>query len=293
MTRAETDSLAEVLTLDRIETNIFRGWSWHTAPTRVFGGHVAAQALIAAGQTVAADRPVHSLHAYFLLPGDPAAPIIYEVDPIRDGRSFTTRRVVAIQHGKAIFNMSASFHHTAEGLEHQAAMPVMPPLPPPGDTAAPSDDVFPDGPGVEPFFRRYLDVLPIASSAPDGSVQPPVVSHLGDPHAPHQRRWFRARGPLPDDPLYHACAVTYASDLHLITTTVLPHRTPEGPRISLASLDHAMWFHRPFRADEWLLYIQDSPSAYGERGFTRGEIYTADGRLVVSVAQEGLMRQRP
>ncbi|WP_322766326.1 acyl-CoA thioesterase II [Frankia sp. Cr1] len=287
MTRAETDSLAEVLTLDRIETNIFRGWSWHTAPTRVFGGHVAAQALIAAGRTVAADRPVHSLHAYFLLPGDPTAPIIYEVDPIRDGRSFTTRRVVAIQHGKAIFNMSASFHHTVDGFEHQSAMP---PTPLPDDTATPPDEIFADNGGVEPFFLRYLDVLPIATSAQDGSTEPPVLSYLGDPRAPHQRRWFRARGVLPDDPLYHACAVAYASDLHLITTTVLPHRTPAGPRISLASLDHAMWFHRPFRADEWLLYIQDSPSASGERGFTRGEIYTTDGRLVVSVAQEGLMR---
>ncbi|WP_250279425.1 acyl-CoA thioesterase II [Frankia sp. Cppng1_Ct_nod] len=290
MTRAETDSLAEVLNLDRIETNIFRGWSWHTAPTRVFGGHVAAQALIAAGRTVAPDRPVHSLHAYFLLPGDPAAPIVYEVDPIRDGRSFTTRRVVAIQHGKAIFNMSASFHRAADGFEHQSPMPQSPP---PDDAPAPAEEIFSDGGAIEPFFRRYLDVRPIATQGPDGSVLPPVMSHLGDPHAPYQRRWFRARGTLPDDPLYHACAVAYASDLHLIATTVLPHRSADGPRISLASLDHAMWFHRPFRADEWLLYVQDSPSAFGERGFARGEIYTEDGRLVVSVAQEGLLRRHP
>ncbi|SBW25514.1 choloyl-CoA hydrolase [Candidatus Protofrankia californiensis] len=299
VTRAETDSLVEVLDLDRIETNIFRGWSWHTAPTRVFGGHVAAQALIAAGRTVAPDRPVHSLHAYFLLPGDPAAPIIYDVDLIRDGRSFTTRRVVAIQHGRAIFNLSASFQRATDGLEHQSPMPPSPPPDGPsgelgelGEFAKilSNDENLSDDENVEPFFSRYLDVRLVATEGPDGSIQQPVWSSHGEPHSPHQRMWFRARGTLPADPLYHVCAVAYASDLRLITTTLLPHRSTNGRTISLASLDHAMWFHRPFRADDWLLYIQESPSASGSRGFARGEIYTADGKLVVSVAQEGLMR---
>ncbi|WP_047221898.1 acyl-CoA thioesterase [Protofrankia coriariae] len=292
VTRAEADSLVEVLDLDRIETNIFRGWSWHTAPTRVFGGHVAAQALIAAGRTVAPDRPVHSLHAYFLLPGDPSSPIIYDVDLIRDGRSFTTRRVVAIQHGRAIFHLSASFQRVTDGPEHQSPVP---PSPPPEELPASLPEELPEwslpnGGSIEPFFSRYLDVRLAPTEGADGSVQQPVWSSHGEPHSPHQRMWFRARGTLPADPLYHVCAVTYASDLRLITTTLLPHRSTDGRTISLASLDHAMWFHRPFRADEWLLYIQDSPSAAGSRGFARGEIYTADGRLVVSVAQEGLMR---
>ncbi len=254
------DALVDLLDLEPLEVNLFRGVSPDDHRQRVFGGQVAGQALVAAGRTV--DRgAVHSLHAYFLRPGDPSVPIIFDVDRIRDGRSFTTRRVVAIQHGRAIFNLSASFHVDEPGPEHQAAMP---------------DTPLPDRPrdGEDP---RAIDMRP-APGQPTGCA----------------RVWFRADGRLPDDPLLHACVVAYASDLTLLDTTLSPHglsiETAPG-RIMLASLDHAMWFHRPFRADDWLLYDQDSPVSHGARAFARGSIFAAaTGELVVSVVQEGLVR---
>ncbi|MFP5319237.1 MAG: acyl-CoA thioesterase [Acidimicrobiia bacterium] len=251
------DGLVDLLDLEPIEVNLFRGVSPQDFRQRVFGGQVAGQALVAAGRTVEPDRRVHSLHAYFLRPGDPAVPIVYDVDRIRDGRSFTTRRVVAIQRGRAIFNLAASFHADEAGFEHQAAMPD---VPPPESLAAPP-----------PAGDSPIDVRRV-------------------PHGP--RAWIRADGELPDDQLLHACVVAYASDLTLLDTILSLHGLSIGdhPGVMLASLDHAMWFHRPFRADDWLLYDQDSPAAAGARGLARGSIFTRTGDLVVSVVQEGLVR---
>jgi acyl-CoA thioesterase-2 len=283
VTTRPAGNLAEVFDLERIDDNIFRGWSWHTAPLRVFGGHVAAQALVAAGRTAPPDRPVHSLHAYFLRPGDPSAPIVYEVDRIRDGGSFTTRRVVAVQHGEAIFTMSASFHREEAGYDHQAPMP---PTPSP-EHCAPmkSPQIWRmSEPGGDWWITRYVDIRRMPS--------PDDVVSAGDGAAAraYQRWWVRIQGELGDDPLLHVCAAAYASDLFLLGPVVRPHLNGEHEPPSAASLDHAMWFHRPFRVDGWLLYEQDSPSAYGARGFGRGQIYTEAGELVVSVAQEGLIR---
>ena len=266
------DALVDLLDLEPLEVNLFRGLSPDDHRQRVFGGQVAGQALVAAGRTVDdGRRRVHSLHAYFLRPGDPAVPIIYDVDRIRDGRSFTTRRVVAIQHGQAIFNLAASFHADEPGFEHQAAMPAtdLPPL------------------GVDRDAEpKAIDMRPVPGQLPGPSFpgQPPGQAKV----------WFRADGRLPDDPLLHACVVAYASDLTLLDTTLSPHdlsiETTPG-RIMLASLDHAMWFHRPFRADEWLLYDQDSPVSHGARAFARGAMFdAATGDLVASVVQEGLVR---
>lgn len=273
------DELIGILDLEPIEENIFRGRSPQDSRQRVFGGQVAGQALVAAGRTVTTGT-VHSLHGYFLRPGDVRIPILYEVDRIRDGRSFTTRRVVAVQHGRAIFHMSASFQPAESGLEHQAPMP--------DDVAAPESL-----PGVAELAARH------GESAADWSRlhQPIDVRHPDVPpqfartaaHPPHQRLWLRAAGPLPDDPLLHACIVAYASDMSLLDTALLPHGL-HWDSVRGASLDHAMWFHRHFRADQWLLYEQDSPSLSGGRGFARGSIFTRDGRLDVSVAQEGVLR---
>ncbi len=255
------DDLVGILDLERIEVNLFRGVSPKDDRQRVFGGQVAGQALVAAGRTVE-QGTVHSLHAYFLRPGDPAAPIVYDVDRIRDGRSFTTRRVVAIQHGQAIFNLSASFQVDEAGFEHQAPMPDCPEpeaLPPAGRPDRPID------------MRRVP----------------------GDDRSGRARVWFRADGRLPSDELLlHACVVAYASDLTLLDTMLSRHGLSVGdaPGVMFASLDHAMWFHRRFRADDWLLYDQDSPVAAGARGFARGSIFTRSGTLVVSVVQEGLVR---
>jgi acyl-CoA thioesterase-2 len=277
---AALDDLVRILDLEPIEVNMFRGVSLAGSPQRVFGGQVAGQALVAAARTVASDRPVHSLHAYFLRPGDGAVPILYEVDRIRDGRSFTTRRVVAIQHGHAIFNLQASFHGHEEGLDHQIPMP---------DVPMPSS--LPD---FEQRMEPYRDVVgewflrprPIDTRYVDGD---PVSRRRRKRWT--QRVWLRADGQLPDDPVLHACVVTYASDMTLLDTTVLPHGLgwADGD-VQMATLDHAMWFHRPFRADEWLLYDQLSPSTYGSRGLAAGSIFTEDGKLVVSVIQEGLVR---
>lgn len=276
---ADLDHLVRLLDLEPIEENIFRGTSPQDDRQRVFGGQVAGQALVAAGRTVERGL-VHSLHAYFLRPGDTRVPILYEVDRIRDGRSFTTRRVVAIQHGLPIFNLSASFHIDESGFDHQRPMPEVPDpesLPTWPELASARPEIFRrilERP--QPIDWRYIDI-------------PSAL--LDSPKPPAQRVWLRADGRLPDDPLLHACVVAYASDSTLLDVALLPHGvTWHNGGISGASLDHAMWFHDRFRADEWLLYDQESDIMRGARGLTRGCIYTRDGRLVVSVVQEGLMR---
>src|SRR5438874_530159 len=282
------DALIELLDLEAIEVNIFRGLSPDEQRQRVFGGQVAGQALVAAGRTVEDDKQVHSLHAYFLRPGDPLVPIVYEVDRIRDGRSFTTRRVVAIQHGKAIFNLQSSFQVTESGPEHQYPMPDAPDpdsLPTIRQRLEPYADRFP--PAFLEWIRRDRPI----------DMRSPQLPRWLDPdpgvREPEQLVWIRADGSLPDDPLLHACVVVYASDLTLLDTAVLAHaRSWDDDRFMMASLDHAMWFHRPFRADEWLLYHQRSPSAYGARGLAEGFIYRRDGGLAVTVMQEGLIRPR-
>jgi acyl-CoA thioesterase-2 len=276
--------LLELLDLERLEVNLFRGVSPDEQRQRVFGGQVAGQALVAAGRTVDTERRVHSLHAYFLRPGDPDVPIIYDVDRIRDGRSFTTRRVVAIQHGRAIFNLAASFQIVEEGPEHQYAMPEVPPpesIPTLVERVEPFRDRFTDG--VWDWLSRERPIETRSCEAPRW-IDP-------TPRAAEQHVWFRANGDLPDDPLLHACIVAYASDLTLLDTAVMPHEVSyTDDSFQVASLDHAMWFHRPFRADTWLLYHQKSPSAQGARGIAEGFIYARDGRLGVTVIQEGLMR---
>jgi acyl-CoA thioesterase-2 len=287
MTQAPVDRLCALLDLEPIEVNIFRGVSPDASRQRVFGGQVAGQALVAAARTLDDERPVHSLHAYFLRPGDPAVPILYEVDRIRDGRSFATRRVVAIQHGRAIFNLAASFHAPEDGLEHQIDVTeVMW-----DGRDAPDPETLPDWRERMAPFREHVphydEPRPIDTRVVDWSVV-----ERQEPNPPYQRVWLRASGRLPDDPVLHKCVLTYASDMTLLDTTLIPHgvKGAMDGRIMMASLDHAMWFHRPFRADEWMLYVQDTPSAHGGRGLARGSIYTADGRLVVSVVQEGLIR---
>jgi acyl-CoA thioesterase II len=276
------DFLVDLLDLEPIEVNIFRGISPNEDRQRVFGGQVAAQSLMAAGRTVEAGRP-HSLHAYFLRPGDPTAPILYEVDRIRDGRSFTTRRVVAIQHGRAIFNLSASFHVEEPGLTHQFPMPEVPPpesLESLETRLEPYRDMLGDWfERPHPIDQRHIGELPF--------------SHNSDKE-PVQRLWIRADGRLADgDALLHACIAAYASDMSLFDTILAPHDVNwDDANFMGASLDHCMWFHRPFRADEWLLYDMDSPNAYGARGLARGFLFTRQGELVVSMVQEGLMRVR-
>ena len=284
MEQGAVDELIELLDLEDIEVNVFRGVSPQVEAQRVFGGQVAGQALVAAARTVDTDRRVNSLHAYFLRPGDPSVPILYEVDRLRDGRSFTNRRVVAIQHGRPIFNLTASFHVPEEGFDHQ----VKP------DPSVPPPDELPDfrarwAPWRDKLGEWYDRPRPIDTRYVDWS--PPDRK---EPLPPHHRVWIRADGRLPDDPLLHACVVTYASDMTLLDTALLPHGgTYMDGQLQMASLDHAMWFHRPFRADEWLLYDQDTPSASDARGLARGLFFTADGDLVVSVVQEGLIRPVP
>jgi len=275
------DDLIALLDLEAIEVNIFRGVSPDENRQRVFGGQVAGQALVAAARTVTTG-PVHSLHAYFLRPGDPAVPILYEVDRIRDGKSFATRRVVAIQHGEVIFNLQASFHRDEPGFDHQLPMP----------TGLPKPDSLP---GFKERMAPYKHLLgewydqprPIDMRYVDGMA----VERKQD-RRPYQRVWMRTDGILPTDPVLHACIVTYASDMTLLDTTLLPHGTGwTDNTVQMASLDHAMWFHRDFRADEWLLYDQHTPTSSNGRGLAYGSIYTHDGHLAVSVMQEGLIRQ--
>jgi acyl-CoA thioesterase-2 len=285
MTSAVADLLA-VLDLEKLEENLFRGVSPQVGWQRVFGGQVIGQALVAACRSVEPERQPHSLHAYFLLPGDPAVPIIYDVERIRDGRSFTTRRVKAIQHGHAIFTLSASFHLDEPGLEHQAVMPEVPPPESLPSDAEIRERVLPLMP--DPVRRYYERERPI-------ELKPVEYGRYlsRDPREPVFHVWIRTTGRLPDDPAIHRCVLAYASDMTLLDSTLIAHgRTVFDKEIQPASLDHALWFHRPFRADDWLLYAQDSPFAGGARGFARGSIFSRDGRLVASVAQEGLVRVR-
>ncbi|HXW43119.1 MAG TPA: acyl-CoA thioesterase II [Xanthobacteraceae bacterium] len=280
--------LIEILDLEPLEVNLFRGRSPQARWQRVFGGQVIGQALVAACRSVAdvAARPPHSLHAYFLLGGDPKVPIIYEVDRIRDGKSFTTRRVVAIQHGQAIFSMSVSFHVAEQGWSHQFEMPHVP-----------TPEALPD---EAEFKNRILRVMPDAVRRYFERERPielrPVEygRYLGEKSEDGRFHvWIRATGRLPDEPAIHQCVLAYASDMTLLDTALIPiGRSIFSDDIMAASLDHALWFHRPFRADEWLLYAQDSPNLAGSRGFSRGLIFSSDGTLVASVAQEGLLRQR-
>ncbi len=279
-------NLLSILDLEQLERNLFRGRSPQVGWQRVFGGQVIGQALVAATRTVEGARPPHSLHGYFMLPGDPSVPIIYEVDRIRDGRSFTTRRVVAIQHGQAIFSMSASFQVMEEGYEHQLAMPDVPPpekLPSESEMATLFMDKLPEP--VRGYFQRErpIEIRPVD-----------LTRYTSDkPREPRQNVWIRATGPLPEDPAIHQCVLAYASDMTLLDTSLVAHgKSIFAGDIQAASLDHALWFHRPFRADDWLLYSQDSPFTGGARGMTRGLIFARDGRLVASVAQEGLIRPK-
>jgi acyl-CoA thioesterase-2 len=278
----------DILDLEPLEVNLFRGRSPQSRWQRVFGGQVIGQALVAACRTVedVTARPPHSLHAYFLLGGDPKVPIIYEVDRIRDGKSFTTRNVKAIQHGHAIFSMSVSFHTAEPGLNHQVKMPDVPrPDELPSDEEL-KDRIYPLLP--EPARRYYERERPI-------EFRPVEFSRYLGEKSENGRFdiWIRATGRLPDEPAIHQCVLAYASDMMLLDAALIPHgRSVFSEDIMAASLDHALWFHRPFRADEWLLYAQDSPSLADSRGFSRGLIFAGDGTLVASVAQEGLLRQR-
>jgi acyl-CoA thioesterase-2 len=281
------DELVKLLALEKIEENLFRGQSQDLGWGTVFGGQVLGQALSAAVQTVPNDRAIHSLHAYFLRPGDVHRPIVYDVDRIRDGSSFTTRRIVAIQNGKAIFNMSASFQKHEPGFEHQDQMPEVPPpeeLKTEQQMIAASPRRMPEhfrqrATAERPFEMRWVN-------PPDDIFVPPKM-------APQRAVWMKTVDRLPDDPTLHPYLLAYASDHGLIGTALLPHAvTWLMPGMQIASLDHVMWFHQPFRVDEWLLHVMDSPAAHGARGLVRGRVFTRDGRLVASTAQEGLIRQR-
>ncbi len=280
------DQLLALLSLEPLEVNIYRGSNRDLGTGRVFGGQVFAQALVAARRTVEDEREAHSVHGYFILPGDLAAPIVYFVDRLRDGNSFTTRRVTAIQHGQAIFNLSASFHRDEKGLEHQSSMPDVPApedLAPELELIREMADRIPES--LRPVLTqdRPLDFRPVAPIDPFRPQKRPPIRHV----------WFRTVAPLPDDRITHQAVLAYASDYGLLPTALQPHGVPFRSReLQIASLDHALWLHRPFRADDWLLYSVESPAAHGARGFVRGSIYTRDGTLVASVAQEGLMRLR-
>ena len=277
-----TNVLLDLLDLEPLEVNIYRGRNRDLGTGRVYGGQVFAQALVAARRTVDdPSREAHSAHGYFILPGDLAAPIVYFVDRLRDGRSFTTRRVTAIQHGQAIFNLSASFHVKEEGPEHQSPMPD---VPDPESLTPELELIRERAAGIPEPLRsvltqdRPIDVRPIEPRAEDRRL-------------PLRHAWFRADGRLPDDLSTHQAVLAYASDYGLLVTALQPHGIKyRAPGLQLASLDHSLWMHRPFRADEWLLYTTDSPVTSGARGFVRGTIHSRTGELVASVAQEGLIR---
>lgn len=278
--------LVELLALEKIEENVFRGQSQDLGWRLVFGGQVLGQALSAAQQTVPADRHVHSMHAYFLRPGDAHKPILYSVDRIRDGTSFVTRSIVAVQGGRPIFNMSASFQADEDGFEHADPMPEM---------------AGPDGLESEvDSWRRHAGRIPegvraraLANRPIELRATDPVDSFKPEKKGPDHAVWVRAAGPLPDDPALHRYLLAYCSDFSFMTTAMRPHGvTWVDPRLHVASIDHAMWFHRPFRMDDWLLHVIHSPTACGGRGLARGSFFTRDGRLVASTAQEGLFRRR-
>lgn len=281
---SKLQDLIGLLQVERLELNLFRGRSEDIGSRNVFGGQVLGQALMAASHTVE-DRAVHSLHAYFLRAGDKSAPIVYDVERSRDGTSFSTRRVVAIQHGRPIFNTTVSFQKEEQGAEHQDGMPQ---VAGPAGLASERElmtrlhQSLPEG--VPAIYRgeRAIEIRPVDPTLPLGSANT----------APVFRTWVKATGPLSDDPLLHRAMLAYASDYHLLLAAMQPHGyTFVQTDLHVASLDHAMWFHRPFRMDEWLLYVVDSPSASGARGLCRGQFFTQDGRLVASTAQEGLLRR--
>jgi acyl-CoA thioesterase-2 len=280
------EDLIKVMTLERLELDLFRGQSRDIGSPQVFGGQVLGQALVAATSTTE-NRMVHSLHAYFLRRGDFNSPIVYEVDRALDGKHFSSRRVVAIQHGRQIFNMSASFQLAESGVEHQLPMPEVP-----------SPESLPD---METLYRDALEKLPEAARRMLQQKRPfefrPVQPHdrlRQEKSAPLKYIWFRAVDTLPDDEAMHRGLLAYVSDFHLLDTALKPHGLSMiSPRLVIASIDHAMWFHRSVRVDDWLLYATDSPSASGARGFTRGSVFARDGRLVASTAQEGLIRVSP
>ena len=274
--------LLKLLDLEPLEVNIYRGQNRDLGTGRVFGGQVFAQALVAARRTVDEPREAHSVHGYFLRPGDLKAPIVFFVDRPRDGGSFTSRRVTAIQHGEAIFHLSASFQVHEVGLEHQTAMPDYPSpsaLRPELDILRERSAQLPDALRNVLTQDRPIDFRPV----------PPTEA--GDARSPKRAAWFRTVSPLPDDAIIHQAILAYASDYGFLPTALLPHEVPiRDPRLQLASIDHTLWMHRAFRADEWLLYVMDSPSASGARGFVHGQVFTEAGVLVASVAQEGLIR---
>lgn len=283
----ELENLITTLDLEALEQNLFRGNSPQVGWQRVFGGQVIGQALVAALRTVEGNRTAHSLHGYFIRPGDPSIPIIYEVDRYRDGKSFTTRRVVAIQHGHPIFSMAASFHVAEDGFDHQIDMPDVP-MP---------DDL----PSEKELLSRFENLMPENMRHYFGRARPIELRPTNPEHylnpahgrKPNQNVWIRATQKLPDDPALHQCVLAYASDMTLLDTSLVPHgKNLFDPELMMASLDHALWFHRSFKADDWLLYAQDSPSASGALGFNRGCIFTKDGLLVASVTQEGLVREK-
>ena len=280
------DELVKLLDLETIDVNLFRGTQPDTMLQRVFGGQVAAQALVAGARTVEPPLRVHSLHSYFLRPGDTTVPIVYDVERLRDGRSFSTRRVVARQHGKQIYLMTVSFQVPEEGLEHQDVMPA---VPSPGDSVDMADifrSQMPDR--AEQWLAEWsaLEMRWVGDSRPGGELP-------ADERPAQSRIWIRVSGRVDDDELTHQAAFTYASDMSLLGSSLVPHGVMiSDPRLQSASLDHSVWFHRPFRADEWLLYDQTSPSASGGRGLAVGRVFTEDGRLVATVAQEGLIRPR-
>jgi acyl-CoA thioesterase-2 len=283
----DVGALLGLLDLEPLEHNIYRGQNRDIGSGRVYGGQVLAQALVAARRTVEEERTAHSLHGYFILPGDIHAPIVYFVDRLRDGKSFTTRQVTAIQHGRAIFNMSASFQVTEDdGPDHQVEMPRVPPpeeLPRELDLVRAMADRIPERLRAVYTQDRPIDFRPVS----------PVDPFDPERRAPAKHVWFRADGEVPDDVLSHQAVLAYASDYGLLGTALLPHGLSfQMKKLQAATLDHALWLHRPFRANEWLLYSMDAPSASGARGFTRGSIFTRDGRLVASSAQEGLLRVR-
>ncbi|MFC3752100.1 acyl-CoA thioesterase II [Aquamicrobium ahrensii] len=281
------DELLSILDLERLEHNLFRGRSPQSDWQRVFGGQTIAQALVAAQRTVEPDRHVHSLHGYFMLPGDTKLPIVYEVDRIRDGGSFTTRRVVAIQHGHAIFSLEASFQQDEEGLEHQAPMPLD--VPEPDSLMSQKELIGRFGDTVPEGIKRYWErPRPV-------EMKPVMLKHYTSREKlePKQNIWIRTTGPVPADRALQSAVLAYLSDMTLLDTSTFAHGRAVFDRdIQAASLDHAMWFHRQNPLDDWILYTQDSPSTQGGRGFTRGDLFARDGTLIASVAQEGLIRLR-
>lgn len=280
------DELVKLLSLEKLEENLYRGQSQDLGWGTVYGGQVIGQALFAAQNTVPPDRQVHSLHAYFLRPGDVSAPIVYDVDRSRDGSSFTTRRVKAIQHGHPIFDMSASFQKVEAGFEHQSDMPT---VPPPEQVPTDQERLAAQAAQLPEFMRgRALADRPIEIR----TVGEPDVFLTGT-HPPERYVWLKATHPLPDTIALHQALLAYASDFSLITTSLKPHGvTWLTPGMQVASVDHAVWFHAPFRADEWLLHVMESPRASGARGLVNGRIYSRDGKLVASTAQQGLIRKR-